>query len=255
MQMIPVQCPNCHANLDVEEGRETLFCDFCGTKILLSDENHKKYTYHNDADVIRAETERIEQLHKMQVDSQKQKWSTALGVTFLVLAGLLFIAGSGAAGLLMAMLGGVMFFYNHSDVQNAQQERIRKVAVRAGADSYRGENYQQVIADLRLAGFTNIQTIPLQDMTKNTFFTKIGSVSQITINGNSEFTAHKKFEQNALVSISYHSLVTVEPGQTVVIQNESALDSLVNVASTAASAAIIAKAGQKIVRDIFKYLK
>lgn len=38
MKQTTVRCPSCGANLDVVEGRNMQFCQYCGTKIVLSDD-------------------------------------------------------------------------------------------------------------------------------------------------------------------------------------------------------------------------
>ena len=41
MEMINLQCKNCGAELEVDAGKERMFCPYCGTKILLRDESIK----------------------------------------------------------------------------------------------------------------------------------------------------------------------------------------------------------------------
>lgn len=65
--MLNLKCPNCGGELQVQSDREFCFCQYCGTKILLSDENKKTininknvtYTTVNEADKLRAENERL----------------------------------------------------------------------------------------------------------------------------------------------------------------------------------------------------
>lgn len=37
-------CPQCGANLDAPEGRDVMYCTYCGARIMLSDDS--EYTYH-----------------------------------------------------------------------------------------------------------------------------------------------------------------------------------------------------------------
>ena len=69
--MKTLKCPSCGASIDVDiQGRDSVFCSYCGQQIQLDDEKreftynknvnvtktiHKRYT--DDADVIRAKTE------------------------------------------------------------------------------------------------------------------------------------------------------------------------------------------------------
>lgn len=33
-KIIPIKCPECDADLDIEEGRKVMFCSYCGRKIM-----------------------------------------------------------------------------------------------------------------------------------------------------------------------------------------------------------------------------
>ena len=37
IKMVSLKCPECNANLELEEGRKQCFCQYCGTKIMLDD--------------------------------------------------------------------------------------------------------------------------------------------------------------------------------------------------------------------------
>ena len=39
VKLIYVKCPECGAALDIEEDRKEAFCSYCGTKVLLYNEN------------------------------------------------------------------------------------------------------------------------------------------------------------------------------------------------------------------------
>ena len=68
-----LKCPECNANLEIEDNLESCFCKYCGCQIFIDDEKqeytinknininknvHKRYT--DDADVIRAKNEASE---------------------------------------------------------------------------------------------------------------------------------------------------------------------------------------------------
>ena len=44
MAFIQLKCPNCGANLNIENNREIAFCEFCGCKILLQETINVKHT-------------------------------------------------------------------------------------------------------------------------------------------------------------------------------------------------------------------
>ena len=61
-----VKCPECGAALPIEEGRKQMFCSYCGSKIIMTNENEYIHRFVDEAEVKRAETERIIQLKKME---------------------------------------------------------------------------------------------------------------------------------------------------------------------------------------------
>ena len=54
-----VKCPECGANLPIEEGRERVFCSYCGTPVVITNENEKIIRHIDEAKIKRAETDRV----------------------------------------------------------------------------------------------------------------------------------------------------------------------------------------------------
>ena len=44
MNLIQMKCPNCNANLEVEDGIDSFFCRYCGTKIMVQGQSNAAYT-------------------------------------------------------------------------------------------------------------------------------------------------------------------------------------------------------------------
>lgn len=72
MKLKVLKCPECRANIEIEEGRNSCFCTYCGCKIILDEEKqettinkninitkniNKTNRYINDAEVERVKTE------------------------------------------------------------------------------------------------------------------------------------------------------------------------------------------------------
>ena len=82
---LELKCPRCGANLINSDSKDILYCQYCGTKIMLSDENtftinkninqNINKTIHtiDDARITRAETERISKMHQIELDKEKSK--------------------------------------------------------------------------------------------------------------------------------------------------------------------------------------
>lgn len=73
MKIISLKCPECSASLSVEEDRDQLFCQYCGAKIVLQNENERIYRRIDEADVKRSETERLIRLKELEMEATKRE--------------------------------------------------------------------------------------------------------------------------------------------------------------------------------------
>ena len=100
---IAIKCPRCGADLDAESDREMLFCQYCGAKIILSDENtytiNKNITINqtihhvDDAKITRAETERMVQMHQIEKDRNESNSKVNVLILKIVFSVILAIVG------------------------------------------------------------------------------------------------------------------------------------------------------------------
>jgi DNA-directed RNA polymerase subunit RPC12/RpoP len=68
---IDLTCPKCEANLSVNADRDFLFCEYCGAKILLNDENTYTIRKVDEAEIIHAENERLIYLKELEITEKK----------------------------------------------------------------------------------------------------------------------------------------------------------------------------------------
>lgn len=190
MKITSVKCPECGANLKIEEGRSFCFCQYCGCKIMLDEEKneftynkninnsisinksiHKKYT--DDAEVIRAQNE-----------ASKDKRDFKQFLIYMLFLMLFPICIT--LGLLL-------------------NESVAKSEGKISAGSYSeliGEDYHTVEAHFESAGFTNIELIDLND--SGLAFWNDGKVKTISVGGDTKFTSTDWFKPDTKVVISYH---------------------------------------------------
>lgn len=98
-----LKCPRCGADLSVEKDRDVLFCQYCGTKIIITDENtftinqNYNHTIHtiDDANITRAETERMVQMHKIELEKKQVKDKETIRKLKMIIPILLGTAGIG----------------------------------------------------------------------------------------------------------------------------------------------------------------
>lgn len=86
MKLIILKCPSCGAQLSVEEGRDYTFCQYCGTKIILEKDNVFIYRHIDDADIKRAETERIIKLKELEIEERSHKKRSVQKIAMLIWA-------------------------------------------------------------------------------------------------------------------------------------------------------------------------
>jgi DNA-directed RNA polymerase subunit RPC12/RpoP len=222
MKMIVLKCPECHASLDIEEGRKQVFCSYCGAKIIVENENEHIYRHIDEAQIKRAESDGIVQMRKLELAEKKRaarektkslkiKISITLGV--IMIGSLVFgYAGDSGYGLTSAsmMVGMVcaialmMMWMNNINNNDSEDDFDEKVKVPSLSD-YENQSYMAIEAKFRSSGFTNIKCVPLNDL-KVGLLKKPNMVESITINGHNTTSGGKKYLPDANVVIAYHSL-------------------------------------------------
>lgn len=218
LEFISVKCPECHAALQIEEGRQQAFCSYCGTKIIIHNNNEHIYRTINEAEVKQAETDRLIKLQQLKMEEKEGERRKYLVIAWLVATALLIVVGIiGAAadkdadwGYVCLGLGinvggwGALFLL----VNKKKRTRIvasNEVLITSAMAFCSEDNFNSAVALFRSAGFQNVLTIPLNDLN---FFTqrKNGQVDNVTINGDSSFEEGDVFPKTAQVIITYHSM-------------------------------------------------
>lgn len=227
VRLTSVKCPECGASLPIEEGRSQVFCSYCGTKILITNENEHIYRHVDEAGIKKAETDRIVKMKQMEIAERrrvaKERRKTQKIIISLVLAaiGIIMMVGGFMLGSnsgdpdsgyymmslvgFFPLLGAGFVWILSSDDKDDDDDYGDKIRVPSGIEDYERKNYVAVETILRGAGFTNITCIALNDLTVG-LLKKPNMVESITINGKEIDSGGKKFAPDAKVVISYHSI-------------------------------------------------
>lgn len=224
--IIELTCPKCMAQLSPEENREIMFCQYCGTKLLINDEQTHIYKHIDEAEIKKAENNkliRLKELEMMTDDKKKKILSIILLIAiWLMITGVLFVIGIIGSiignellelclifAILFAMMGSLCMLipFLDQDKKNRNIVNVGKGVVKISSSiaCFSNKHYEVEESLLRQAGFTNIKLIALKDL--NSFsLKKNGMVAGIIINGEDDFDEGDVFPKDANIIITYHSV-------------------------------------------------
>lgn len=213
-----IKCPQCGGNVMFEEGHDKLFCSYCGANIIITNENEHIYRHINEADIKRAETERIQTMANIESDKSSKtiKIAKLVAVGILIIVGIvLMIIGSiGKDGpTMLALVGmypllgaGFIGMSIPKDKSKKSQHLPNGIEISESIANFYGGSYEALEALLRSRGFTNITCIPLNDINAFNFIQHPkGQVNTLSINGNEHVEEGDIFPRDATIVITYHS--------------------------------------------------
>ena len=217
IKFISVKCPECGASIDVEEGRQQIFCSYCGAKVMVQNDNEYIYHHIDEAQIKQAEVNQEVQLRKMEIIERKhaaaertKKVKIILSVILVIVAIIFMGLGFGGdhfglmfPGLVCCYILMFMWMGNKDKDDDDDLDFGDKVKVPSSISDFESKNYASVEAMFTSAGFTNIKCVPLNDLTIG-LLKKPGTVESITINGKSVTSGGKKYSPDAAVVIAYH---------------------------------------------------
>lgn len=215
IQFVSVKCPQCGADLSIESDRQQAFCGYCGTKVIVNNENEHIYRNIDEARIKESETERLIRLKELELEEKenakgRRTSAIAYGVAliFLIVALLNMEENPtvGMWGILIAIYIG-LFTVGKSRERKKKARRILapdEVQITDAMSKFEDQGFNSVVVLFQSAGFTNVNAVPLKDLTILNPL-KNGKVDRVTING--DFFEHGDvFKRDAKVVIMYHSL-------------------------------------------------
>lgn len=210
-----INCPACSAELSVESGRAYSFCSYCGTKVLINNENEHIYRNIDEARIKEAETDRMIRLRELELEEMENARGrkgvlVAYGLAlFLAMIGMLIWSHNAFAGIWCILIGVCISMFAHLSTDEKKKKRRtyvnpNEVQITEDMIYYREKNFNSINMLFMGAGFTNVTCIPLNDL--NIFTQKRnGQVESVTINGSEEFEEGDIFPKASNVLITYHS--------------------------------------------------
>ena len=151
------------------------------------------------------------------------------------------------AQLLLASIAAIQEQQSAEERAAAEAEAARIAMPEASSDFY-SENYQDVITQLQLAGFTNIETTAMEDLIFG-FLISDGGVETVSVNGRADYQSGDKFEAGALILITYHTFASTESAAT------SGTSSAATAVETTASASTAPEVRRESIYDLAYMLR
>ena len=218
-----IKCPSCGANLKIEAGRDKVYCTYCGTPIVITNENEYIYRHIDEAEIKKAEVEKLVELKKLELLERKQEEkskrkrfriiiSVILGTIGLLFCGIGAISGIDglfAPGLLSIMILAYMWLLAQNEYYEDGDDDTslgKGVHLPTGIVDYKNKNFNLIETHFHSAGFYDVQCIPLRDLTTG-ILQRPNHVESITINGENvnKFNFKSKIPTDSKIVITYHS--------------------------------------------------
>lgn len=213
--ILKLECPYCSAPLEYEEGKEQMYCQYCGKKILLIDENSYTFKHIDEAKIRESENNKTIRLKELDYEERIERKESrvkyfAYGIALIMfIAGLLTFEYSGFIGTFLVLGGLLIFHTTYFAIQDRQEEkRIRELnraglILTNGLSNYKECDYKEVYAKLKSLGFNSIILIPLHDLSFTNLW-KNGKVESITVDSE-PMVMNMPYPENGKVEIKYHS--------------------------------------------------
>lgn len=216
-----IKCPECGATLNIESNRNQFFCSYCGAKVVLTNENEYVYRHIDEAEITRAETERIVRLHEMHVEEGGSSLLRTLTIIWVVLSLVLitiailimFLAEDGGLdGFLFLfyvcgpIIGGGAYLVFKYIPGKENEKRIRNhggIRFPENLANATEMNYEGARNLLINAGFRNISCVNLHDL-KLGILTKPGTVNSISVDGKMVQNVGAYYMPDSEIVITYH---------------------------------------------------
>lgn len=217
IQISTFKCPACGADIEVESSRESAFCTYCGSKVMVKNDNEHVYRNIDEAKIREAENAREIRLKELEIEErnaipQNTKiiiWLSATAI--LILLGVIGYAVNNAGlmictllGIAVGAAGAKAIFGTGNKVKKERTIGPDEVRINESMVSFYGSNFNHVMLLFKGAGFASVNAIPLNDLS---VFTqrKNGQVETVTINGDDSFDEGDIVSKNSSVLITYHS--------------------------------------------------
>ena len=218
IQFVSIKCPECSADLQIEDGREYAFCTYCGARVMIANDNEHIYKMIDEARIKQAETDRMVRMRELDMEEKSTIPRKVLMIIWLTVSIALLLVGvigfgigneglggiGLGIGMNVALWGALGLFVGGDKKKKKRFVGENEVAITTAMMDCVDYHYNKAVILYKNAGFMNINAIPLHDLTRFNL-KKEGMVESVTINGEEEFEEGEVYPKNANILITYHS--------------------------------------------------
>ncbi len=226
LKIISTTCPQCGAKFEVDETNEKMTCDYCGTQFIVTErfsnadvpfgtwgantpkKEEKKNALDSVFDFVKHQQNRADEENKRLEEERKaseEKTKAHMKKFWWAYA----LAAVACFGLLFFML-----------VQEESNQNPNEITISTAAADFKGQHYEDVVTQLELAGFTNIETAAIEDLVTG-WLTDDGEVENVVINGDSEFGMNDRFLPDAQIVVRYHTFAQVSESDSLAVESSA----------------------------------
>ena len=218
-QLISVKCPECGQTLTIEENRTQAFCTYCGARVLISNENEFVFRQVDEADIRKAETERIIRLRELEIAEKNNRFRKILSTVWLIVTLILLVIAvvlmlsPGDHGFQFLFYvcvpiigGGAYLIFKWLPEKENEKIIVRHGGIRFpdGLSPFSEKRYTAVRETLWSAGFQNVVCINLHDLNLLTAMVNSDKIEKITVDGNTITSGGKYYMPDVPIVITYH---------------------------------------------------
>ena len=217
ISLISVKCPDCGHALHVEEGRTQAFCSYCGSKIIINNENEYVFRHIDEAAIKISDNETKVKLQELEAEKKtiSVRWIMFFLWIFLTITIIAIMikeftsddpeGGAKALGIFYFVAlpfiigGGVVVL--HCLPEREKQNKIKQkngIKIPSSMFFLLSYDYDDFANSLRALGFMNIKCVPLYD--SGVLNNKVES---FTIDGK-EPREDKYYLPDSQIVVSYH---------------------------------------------------
>lgn len=214
-EKVTLKCDSCGANLQVLHGKSFMFCEHCGTKIILNNEREIVHKIVDENVIKQIEADKLLKLkeyeiYQKQMEEKKKKFYIKLSITLIgIIISIIFFC----IGDMFSMFSLILLMFsvmpwlidankNNEEISKDTNNKTNNIKLAKELVECDNMEYESVEELYRNAGFTNIKTMAIRDL--NYFSRRRDNiVSEITINGD-EIEEGETYNKNAPIIIKYH---------------------------------------------------